>query len=112
MAWSQGVPANVGDIFIFGGTSAGSPQWAGIAALADQNAHHAIGFLNGRLYRLARGPLYSYVFHDITTGSNSVTLTVANGNPVSITGFQATTGWDPVTRLGTPNVAHLLQFLH
>ena len=112
IAWSQGVPANVGDIFIFGGTSAGSPQWAAIAALADQNAHHALGFLNWRLYRLARGPLYSYVFHDITTGNNSVTLTDANGNPVSITGFPATAGWDPVTGLGTPNVAHLLQFLH
>ena len=111
IAWSQGVAANVGDIFIFGGTSAGSPQWAAITALADQNAHHALGFLNPGLYRLARGPLYSYVFHDISSGNNSVMMSDANGNPVSITGFKATTGWDPVTGLGTPNVAHLLRFL-
>jgi subtilase family serine protease len=110
IAWSQGDPANVGDIFLFGGTSAGSPQWAAIIALADQADHHLLGFINSDLYSLARSH-GSSVFHDITTGSNTVSLTDTSGNPVNITGFPAVKGWDAVTGLGTPNVAHLLQFL-
>ncbi len=110
IAWSQADPANVGDIFLFGGTSAGSPQWAAIIALADQADHHPLGFLNDDLYSLAR-TRYSSVFHDVTTGNNTVSLADASGNPVNITGFPATKGWDAVTGLGTPDVAHLLQFL-
>ena len=30
---------------------------------------------------------------------------------VRVTGYPATKGWDPVTGLGTPIVAHLLQYL-
>jgi subtilase family serine protease len=112
IAWSQGDPANVGDIFLFGGTSAGSPQWAAIIALADQAAHHRLGFINGDLYSLGHRARNGAVFHDITTGNNTVSLTDVNGNAVNIAGFPATKGWDPVTGLGTPNVAHLLQYLH
>ena len=36
---NDGAPA----FFIFGGTSAGSPQWSGITALADQAAGHRSG---------------------------------------------------------------------
>lgn len=111
IAWSQGVAANVGDIFIFGGTSAGSPQWAAITALADEAGHHRLGFLNPVLYAIAASPLYHFVFHDVTTGNNSVTLADANGNPVSITGFPAVRGWDAVTGLGSPDVAHLIRVL-
>ena len=111
IAWSQGVPANVGDLFVFGGTSAGSPQWAAITALADQASHHPLGLLNDDLYGLAHGRLYNYVFHDVTAGNNSVTVADSNGNPLNITGYPATRGWDAVTGLGTPDVAHLLRFL-
>jgi subtilase family serine protease len=110
IAWSQANPANVGDFVLAGGTSAGSPQWAAIIALADQADHHRLGFLNGDLYSLARSR-YSYVFHDVTSGNNTVSLADANGNPVNIAGFPSTKGWDAVTGLGTPDVAHLLQFL-
>ena len=112
IAWSQGDPANVGDIFLFGGTSAGSPQWAAVIALANQAGHHRLGFINGDLYSLGHGARYSAVFHDITTGNNTVSLTDANGNAVNIAGFPAAKGWDPVTGLGTPDVAHLLRYLH
>ncbi len=108
IAFSQGDPANVGNIFLFGGTSAGSPQWAAIAALADQKAHHRLGFLNPALYAIAATPLYNFVFHDVTTGDNTVTTQDASGNPVTITGFPAGKGWDAETGLGTPDVAHLL----
>jgi subtilase family serine protease len=111
IAWSGGVVANEGTFYLFGGTSAGSPQWAAITALADQQDGHPIGYINNELYALAHGPLYSYVFHDITTGNNTVSLTNAAGNTVNITGYPATRGWDAVTGLGTPIVAHLLQYL-
>ncbi len=111
VAWSGGDPTQVGTFYLFGGTSAGSPQWAAITALADQQDGHPVGYINDELYALARGPLYSYVFHDITTGNNTVSETDSNNNTVNITGFSAVKGWDPVTGLGTPNVAHLLQYL-
>ncbi len=112
IAWSQGDPTQVGGIYLFGGTSAGSPQWAAITALADQSARHSLGFLNNDLYLLARSPaVYNYVFHDTTTGNNSVSLIDSNNNTVNITGYPAAKGWDPVTGLGTPDVAHLLKFL-
>jgi subtilase family serine protease len=43
IAWSQGVAANVGNIYEFGGSSAASPQWAAIIALADQTGHRRLG---------------------------------------------------------------------
>jgi subtilase family serine protease len=74
IAWSQGMAANVGNVFLFGGSSAGSPQWAAITALADQAGHRRLGFLNSGLYALARGPRYRSVFHDVTSGGNTVSL--------------------------------------
>jgi subtilase family serine protease len=103
IAWSQGVAANVGDIFLFGGTSAGSPQWAAITALADQAGHHRLGFLNPYLYAIAATPLYKSVFHDVTTGNNAVSSV--------ITGYSAGKGWDPVTGLGTPDVSKLIRVI-
>jgi subtilase family serine protease len=111
IAWSQGVTANVGQIYVFGGTSAGPPQWAAIIALADQAGHHDLGFINPRLYQIARTPLYSYAFHDVTTGNNNVSYTDASGNLVTINGYSAGPGWDAVTGLGTPDVAHLISAL-
>ena len=102
IAWSEGSTANVGNIYEFGGTSAAAPQWAAIIALADQMGQSRIGFLNGDLYSYAHGSRYGYVFHDVTHGSNTYE---------GITGYPATKGWDAVTGLGTPNVAHLLQYL-
>jgi subtilase family serine protease len=108
IAWSQGDPTQVGNIYLFGGTSAGSPQWAAITALADQAAHHPLGFLNDKLYAIAHSSKYSSVFHDVTTGNNTVSFTDASGATETITGYSATKGWDPVTGLGTPDVAHLI----
>ena len=99
-AWSAGCRA----FFKFGGTSVGSPQWAGITALADQAAGDRLGFLNPSLYALARTPLYSIVFHDITTGNNSWDVS-------GITGYSADAGWDPASGLGSPNAAVLIAFL-
>jgi subtilase family serine protease len=99
-------------VFIFGGTSAGSPQWAGITALGAQKAGHSLGFLNPALYAISHNNgLYNYVFHDITTGNNTFTGQDVNGNSVTVQGYSADRGWDPTTGLGSPDVAHMLSLL-
>jgi subtilase family serine protease len=89
-----------------GGTSAATPLWGGLMALADQLAGHDLGFVNPALYRIARSPVYGQAFHDITTGNNTV---VINGTTYS--GYQAGPGWDPVTGLGCPDAAVLVPIL-
>lgn len=91
--------------YIVGGTSSGSPQWAGIVAMADQwshsHGHGNVGYINPALYQLASNPTeYANDFNDVTVGNNQ-----ANS---SIPGYSASTGWDAVTGLGTPNVANLI----
>lgn len=83
---------------VVGGTSGGTPQWAGIAALADQAAGRRLGSLNKLLYHVGK----SDAFHDITSGNNSFG---------GIIGYTAGPGWDPVTGLGSPNVANLIRLL-
>jgi subtilase family serine protease len=100
VAW--GVPAGVGSFYIFGGTSAGSPQWAGLAALADQLGHRRLGLLNPGIYAIAFSPAYHAAFHDVTTGNNTFE---------GITGFEAGPGWDAVTGWGTPKADHLVPLL-
>ncbi len=89
-----------------GGTSASGPFWAGLIALADQEAGHPLGFVNPAIYRIARGPFYHKAFHDITTGNNTVTV-----NGVTIIGYQAGPGWDAVTGWGTPDAQVLIPLL-
>ena len=88
--------------WIFGGTSAGSPQWAGLTADADQMAGADLGNINPQLYGLESSQ--GSVFHDIVKGNNDVA-------ELGGAGFSAGTGWDPVTGLGTPNAALLLPAL-
>ncbi len=84
------------------GTSAATPLWAAVIALADQDAGQHLGFVNPAIYAIARGPAYHRAFHDVVTGDNSVFW------PTGLfTGYQAGPGWDPVTGLGSPN-AHIL----
>jgi subtilase family serine protease len=92
-----------GSYFIIGGTSAGSPQWAGMIADASQEARQPLGFINAKLYQLGRFTLFAnYAFHDITVGNNS---------QGSITGYDATPGWDSVSGWGTPDATILLDLL-
>jgi len=73
--------------FIFGGTSVGSPVWAGLVALAGQMAHHRLGLINPALYDIAHGKKYATNYHDITVGNNTVQEPDVNGTLVSVTGF-------------------------
>ncbi|HXZ05146.1 MAG TPA: S53 family peptidase [Ktedonobacteraceae bacterium] len=93
---------------IVGGTSAGSPQWAGIVALANQIAGERLGFLNQAIYGIGRSSSYSSSFHDILFGNNTVQLPNASGTIVTIIGFSARKGWDPVTGWGSPIVSNLV----
>jgi subtilase family serine protease len=100
----EGLPANAAAFFIVGGTSAGSPQWAGLAADADQLGRHRMGNIDPALYSIAQAKKqYAKALHDITTGNNDVAE--IDG------GFNAGPRWDPVTGLGTPNAAELLPLL-
>jgi subtilase family serine protease len=84
-----------------GGTSSGSPQWAALVAIAAQMHGGGLGLINPTLYSIASNPTsYANDFYDVTTGKNQT--------DASIPGYPATTGWDPVTGLGTPNAANLV----
>jgi subtilase family serine protease len=100
-----------GAFYRFGGTSAGSPQWAGITALADQIVHKRLGQLNSALYQTRGSSLF---FHDVTTGDNSIQdLTPYQGESLGtpIDGYSAGRGYDEVTGLGTPKAVTLAPYL-
>jgi subtilase family serine protease len=102
------VEAADGEFGIFSGvgTSAASPAWAGIVALADQYAGRHLGFINPAIYRIGRSARYHRAFHDVTKGNN----TVKSGS-VTVKGFDATRGWDPVTGWGSPDAQVLIPLL-
>ncbi|MFZ0042013.1 MAG: protease pro-enzyme activation domain-containing protein [Solirubrobacteraceae bacterium] len=86
----------------FGGTSAGTPVWGALFALADASKACQglpVGYANPALYRAA-GSAYAGDFNDITSGNNDFTGT--NGGR-----FAATPGYDEASGLGTPNAASL-----
>lgn len=89
-----------------GGTSTSAPIWAGIIALADQYAGRHLGDVNPSIYRIGRSASYHLAFHDITTGNNTP---VFPGK--KITGYEATTGWSPVTGWGSPIAQALVPLL-
>ena len=80
------------------GTSAASPMFAGVVAIADQYASHDLGQINGALYKLANSSAGSSTLFDVTKGNN---IQAGTGIP----GYSAGAGWDAVTGLGTPNGA-------
>jgi subtilase family serine protease len=85
-----------------GGTSLSTPQFAGLVAIADQVNGGGLGLINPGLYKIGADPTrYANDFYDVTTGNNTPAGT-------GIAGYPATTGWDPVTGLGTPNAANLV----
>jgi subtilase family serine protease len=89
--------------YLFGGTSAGSPQWAAILAIAGEKAGYALGFINKAAYHIGQAQShYSASFFDVTSGNNS-----AFGVP----GFNAGPGWDATTGLGSPRADQLVNYL-
>jgi kumamolisin len=80
-----------------GGTSLSAPIWSGFTALIDEYLHdsgtHPLGFANPLFYSLANEGLSPSPFHDVTVGGNDY--------------YRAGAGYDPVTGLGSPDVAVL-----
>ena len=87
------------------GTSASGPVIAGIVALLNAarrtQGKPPLGFLNPWLYN------NSAAFTDVTTGYGSGC--VRNQQINRSARWYATAGWDPVTGLGTPDFAKLLE---
>jgi subtilase family serine protease len=88
------------------GTSAATPLWAAVIALADQEAGQHLGFVNPAIYQIARGDAYHRAFHDVVTGDNSIMLPSR-----VLVGYQAGPGWDPATGWGSPNAQVLVPLL-
>jgi subtilase family serine protease len=96
---------------IVGGTSAASPQLAGLIALTNQLRHasskQSIGYLNNALYNL---PAADFV--DITTQTfGSVTLDNNQQYGTTIAGMPTLTGYDLTTGRGSPKAASFVNDL-
>jgi subtilase family serine protease len=93
---------------VVGGTSAGTPAFAGVVALLNQLTGTRQGNVNSRLYQLAATS--SDAFHDITSGDNKVPCTAGstgcpNGGQI---GYSATAGYDLATGLGSIDAYRLV----
>ncbi|MFI5271784.1 MAG: protease pro-enzyme activation domain-containing protein [Ktedonobacterales bacterium] len=86
---------------IYAGTSAATPLWAGLIALADQQRaaqqKPLLGFLNPALYQLGSAGATASPFHDVQIGGNLY--------------YPATPGWDYASGLGSPDAAKLIASL-
>jgi len=108
-AATDGNPAD--GFFVFGGTSAASPSFAGIMALIVQSAGgERQGNFNSVFYPLGNAQYSGVsganpVFHDITSGSNGFV-----GHGVDLPGYSCSTtpSYNLVTGLGSVDAANLL----
>ena len=89
--------------YLFGGTSAGSPQWAAILAIAGEQAGYNLGFANKALYHIGQAKThYAASVFDVTSGNNT---------EGTVQGFDAAPGWDATTGLGSPRTGGLVDYL-
>jgi len=81
-----------------GGTSAGTPQFGGVVALADQVAGRRLGAINDALYSMP----YGEGLVDVTSGNNDPgPFQNSDGNTYDVPGFAAGPGYDLASGLGT-----------
>jgi len=93
------------------GTSESSPLFAGIVALADQQAGHPLGVINPALYQMLATHAPGLV--PVPEGNNTVTFS-QGGRYHTLTGFAGSKGYSLATGVGTvyapdfvPELAHL-----
>lgn len=90
-----------------GGTSISAPQWAGIMAIANanlvKNGKSVLSSAHSLLYTqiATNATSYASAFADVKSGSNGSCSTCS-----------ATTGYDQLVGLGTPNVANLVNLIN
>jgi kumamolisin len=81
-----------GQSTVIGGTSAVAPLWAALIARLNQSLGAPVGGVHAAIYQIGES-----AFRDITQGNNGA--------------YQAATGWDACTGLGSPNGQALLSAL-
>jgi kumamolisin len=81
------IKVNGSDFSDGGGTSASAPQWAALAAVIGGRLGRKLGFFLPQLYAAAGAT------NDIVVGDNSW---------AGVSGYDARTGWDACTGLGSP----------
>jgi subtilase family serine protease len=111
-ACTNGFVSSSNLVNVFGGTSFVAPSFAGVLALVEQHLGNTTGLGNigPILYGFLTGPTYTSVFHDITSGNNSIpcaqgTLNCPNGGSI---GYNASTGYDQASGIGTIDVSKLI----
>jgi hypothetical protein len=99
--------ADSGQVYQITGTSVAAPLWAGLIALANEqaaaNGLPALGWLNPTLYALGKSTNYPKAFHDTTTGDNTT--------PASPNSYPATANYDLCTGWGTPTGSNTINLL-
>lgn len=120
---SQG---NFVDFSGVGGTSVSTQVFAGILALVNQKTKGPLGNINPKLYALSASqsgqcptanPAPTCVFHDVSKGTNAQPCVTGSINCVTnlntdtigiLSGFNAGTGFDLTTGLGSVNATNLV----
>ncbi|MFC5863890.1 Ig-like domain repeat protein [Acidicapsa dinghuensis] len=102
------------NITIIGGTSTAAPTMAGVLAMLHQATGQRQGQVDYALYNLAKTT--PSVFHDVTSGNNSVPCT--SGTPdcslntqgnYFMAGYDAGVGYDLATGFGSLNISNLIK---
>jgi len=100
-------------IYGVGGTSAAAPAFAGVLALIKSATGERQGQADHVLYNLAR--THPAVYHDITTGNNSVPCVAGSPNCAKNSagdyyesGYDASAGYDLASGLGSVDAAALI----
>ncbi|TFK38001.1 peptidase S8/S53 domain-containing protein [Crucibulum laeve] len=95
-----------GNVSVSSGTSGAVPTIASIITLVNDARIAAgkkpVGFINPVIY----SPEFAEAFNDITQGANQGCRGLQG---VRNDGFKATSGWDPASGLGTPNLGKLIE---
>jgi tripeptidyl-peptidase-1 len=97
---------NAGSEVTVGGTSASAPSFSAVMSLLNDQLLNegkpVLGYLNPWIYQTATAN--PTAFFDVTVGNNFNKVCCKSG---AESGFECSVGWDPVTGVGTPNMAVL-----
>jgi subtilase family serine protease len=90
-----------------GGTSESAPLFAGIASIIDQAAGRPLGPLDPYLYSAYQLPDGGGLV-SVTSGNNTVTIESSDGTPITVPGYEAASGYNLATGLGTVDASKLV----
>jgi subtilase family serine protease len=94
-----------GRLYVFGGTSVGAPQWAGLIALANSARTSNLNPADAAVYSVASAGA------NLINSSNLFDITSGNNGSTSDADDFAVGGYDLVTGLGSPVGAGLIPAL-